>query len=129
MGNQGDLDSINYDGLMQANLKRVFGEHDAKLRLKAIREIYIEDAVLYEPQSSATGHEAISVAVTALLDSLPPNFVFTAEGPALGHHGTGRLRWRSGPPNGPVAVSGMDVAQFERGRIRSLYVFIEPART
>jgi hypothetical protein len=48
------------------------------------------------------------------LASLPPNFVFTAIGAAVGHHGVGRLRWRSGPPNGPAAVTGTDVARFRR---------------
>jgi len=102
--------SIDYDGLMQANLKRVFGERDATRRLKAIAELYADDAVLYEPpDASASGHAAINQAVQALMSSLPPNFVFTAIGPAVGHHDLGRLRWQSGPPNGPVAVTGTDV--------------------
>ena len=117
---------IDYDRLMQANLARVFGERDASRRTKAIAELYADDAILYEPDASATGHAAISQAVKALLSSLPPNFVFTAIGPAVGHHGFGRLRWQSGPPNGPVAVTGTDVAHFEEGRIRSLYVFLDP---
>jgi SnoaL-like domain len=106
--------SIDYDGLMRANLARVFGERDASRRMKAITELYADDAILYEPpDASATGHAAINQAVEALLANLPPNFVFTAIGAAVGHHGMGRLRWRSGPPNGPAAVTGMDVAQFE----------------
>lgn len=40
--------------------------------------------------------------------------------------GVGRLRWQSEPPNGPVAVTGMDVVHFENGRIHSLYVFLDP---
>lgn len=87
---------------------------------------YAEDAVLNEPHASVTGHAAISEAVTALLSSLPPNFVFRAVGPAVGHHNIGRLKWRSGPPDGPVAVTGTDVAHFEKGRIHSLYVFLDP---
>jgi hypothetical protein len=82
---------------------------------------------LYEPDAAAKGHAAISEAVTKLLSSLPPNFAFTAIGPAVGHHGVGRLRWQSGPPNGPVAVTGMDVAHFEADRIRALYAFLDPA--
>lgn len=118
--------AIDYDGRMQANLMRVFGERDAEQRIAAIRELYAEDAVLYEPHTSATGHTAISQAVEALLSSLPPSFVFTAIGPALGHHGVGRLLWQSGPPNGPVAVTGTDVARIEGGRIQTLHVFIDP---
>jgi hypothetical protein len=118
---------IDYDGLMQANLARVFGERDAGRRLLAIRELYAEDAVVYEPDASAKGHAAISEAVTALLAHLPPNFVFQPNGPAVGHHDVGRLKWRSGPADGPAAVTGMDVAYFENGRIRALYVFLDRA--
>jgi hypothetical protein len=127
MNNSPKSEAIDYNRLMQANLARVFNERDAGRRITAIRELYAEDAVLYEPETSAKGHVAISEAVTALLAHLPPNFAFRAEGPALGHHNIGRLRWQSGPPAGPVAVTGMDVAHFEHGRIHSIYVFIEPA--
>src|SRR6188508_3766311 len=109
--------AIDYDSLMQANLARVFGERDPTRRMRAIAELYADDATLYEPpDSSATGHAAINQAVEALLASLPPNFVFTSIGPAVGHHGMGRLRWQSGPPDGPAAVTGTDVAQIEGGR-------------
>ena len=119
--------AIDYDSLMQANLARVFGERDPTRRMRAIAELYADDATLYEPpDSSATGHAAINQAVEALLASLPPNFVFTSIGPAVGHHGMGRLRWQSGPPNGPVAVTGTDVAQIEGGRIQTLHVFLDP---
>jgi hypothetical protein len=117
---------IDYDDLMQANLARVFGERDTSRRTKAIAQLYADDAILYEPDASATGHAAINQAVKALLASLPPNFVFSAIGPAVGHHGIGRLRWQSGPPNGPVAVTGTDVARVEGGRIQTLHVFLDP---
>jgi hypothetical protein len=119
--------SIDYDSLVQANLARVFGERDASRRMNAIAELYADDAILYEPGASATGHAAINRAVEELLANLPPNFVFAAIGPAVGHHGLGRLRWRSGPPNGPAAVTGTDVAGIEGGRIRTLHVFLDPA--
>ena len=61
-------ESIDYNSLMQANLKRVFGERDASRRMKAITELYADDAVLYEPpDASAAGHAAINQAVEALL--------------------------------------------------------------
>jgi hypothetical protein len=117
---------VDYDGLLQANLNRVFGERDAEKRITAIRDLYAPDAVVYEPDAIATGHDAIAHAVEALLTSLPPDFVFTAIGPAVGHHGLGRLRWRAGPPEGPVAVTGTDVVRLEDGRIHSLHVFLDP---
>jgi len=117
---------VDYDGLLQANLARVFGEADAERRKAAIAELYAPDAVLYEPGHSATGHTEIAATVEALLNSLPPRFVFTAEGPAVGHHGLGRLRWRSGPSEGPVAVTGTDVVRIEAGRIQTIHVFLDP---
>ena len=111
MSNQPKSDPIDYNRLMQANLARVFNERDAGRRIVAIREIYAEDAVLYEPDAAAKGHAAISEAVTELLSHLPPNFVFSAAGQAIGHHSIGRLKWSSGPPDGP---GRFDVAQFYR---------------
>lgn len=118
--------TIDYDGLMQANLARVFGERDAGRRLEAIRELYAEDAVLHEPHATAAGHIAICDAVTALRAGLPSDVVFTAIRPATGHHGIGRLLWRSGPADGPAVVTGMDIAHLQDGRIHSLTVFLDP---
>ena len=119
--------TIDYDRIMRANLASVFNERDAGKRIEAVVELYAEDAILYEPpHTAAEGHAAISEAVTRLLSSLPPNFVFTSIGPALGHHDVGRLRWQAGPPGGPIAINGMDIARFKRGRIISLHVFVEP---
>jgi hypothetical protein len=118
---------MNYNELMQGNLSRVFGERDAARRLTAIRELYAEGAVLYEPESSAKGHVAINEAVTALLGLLPTNFQFTSNGSATGHHGVGRLRWLAGPGDSPAVVTGTDIAHFKGGLIDSLYVFLDPA--
>ncbi len=128
--------AIDYDRLMRENLSRVFNEPDTAKRLQAIQEIYAEDATLYEPSDSlAQGHLAINEAVDALRLSLPAGFAFTPMGPADGHHGVGKLRWRGGPTNGPtngqtngpVAMSGVDVAHIVNGRIQALYVFLDPA--
>ncbi len=117
---------LDYDALMHANLTQVFGERDAQRRRAAIQRLYAPDAVLNEPQHAAAGHAAINDAVSALLAGLPPDFVFEAVGPAQGHHGIGVLKWRGGPRGGPVAVTGMDVAHFQRGVIHSLFVFLNP---
>jgi SnoaL-like domain len=123
----GAVEVFDFDALMQANLVHVFNEHDSERRLTALRGLYSEDATLYDPETVATGPEAISAAVDALLAGLPPDFVFTSAGPAVGHNGVGRLFWRAGPPSGPVAVTGTDFAHVEGGRIKLLYVLIDPA--
>lgn len=115
-----------FDALMQANIVRVFNERDPDRRRIALSELYTEDAALYDPETAATGWGAISQAVQDLLQRLPPDFAFTAAGHAVGHNGAARLFWRAGPPDGPVAVTGIDVAHIENGRIKLLYVFVDP---
>lgn len=120
---------IDYAALMQANLTRIFGEHDPAQRILAIRELYDPKAFLHEPQASVQGHEAISQAVTELLAHLPPDFVFTPIRPGLGHNGLGRLQWSAGPPGGPVAATGTDVAHFDGGKITALHIFLDQPGT
>src|SRR6266446_2749761 len=119
-------DAGGFDALMQANIVRVFNERDPDRRRIALSELYSKDAILYDPETVATGWDAISQAVKDLLLRLPPDFVFTAAGHAVGHNGAARLFWRAGPPHGPVAVTGTDVAHIEDGRIKLLYVFVDP---
>jgi hypothetical protein len=121
------METIDYDRLMQANAAQVFSERDPQRRLNAIRELYAADAVVTEPEGVSKGEAAINSAVTALLSKLPPTFSFMPVGTAVGHHGVGRLLWKAGPPNGPVEVTGMDIAHFKGGRIQALYVFLDPA--
>jgi len=119
-------DASEFDTLMHANIARVFNERDPGRRHIALSELYSEDATLYDPETVATGWEAISRAVEDLLARLPSDFVFTAAGPAVGHNGAARLFWRAGAPDGPVAATGTDVAHIENGRIKLLYVFVDP---
>ena len=113
--------------LLHENLVRVFGERNRERRQAAIAELYAPDAVLYEPDAAAVGHRAINAAVETLLANVPPEFVFSAKGRAIGHHGIARLRWAAGPQNAPVAVTGTDVARVVGGRIYRLYVLLDPA--
>jgi hypothetical protein len=116
---------MDFATIMQANLDLVFGERDPARRISMIRSIYDETAEIHEPGRSARGHEAISRAVTDILEHLPPDFVFTAIRPAVGHNGIGRLQWGAGPAGGPFAVTGTDVAHVEGGLIRTLHVFLD----
>jgi len=118
--------AIDLDALRQANIVRVFNERNADRRRAALDELYAEDATFYDPETVAAGRQAISRAVDELLHRLPPDFVFTAIGNAVGHNGAARLFWRAGPPDGSVAVTGTDVAHIEDGRIKLLYVFVDP---
>jgi hypothetical protein len=121
-----DQEIIDFDALMRANLVRVFRERDRGRRRAALEELYTADAKLYEPDNVFTGRDAICGAVDALIARLPPEFVFTPSGIAVGHHVLGRLVWRAGPPGGLAAVTGTDVAQVEASRLKSLHVLIDP---
>jgi hypothetical protein len=121
------MDVAELDALMQANIARVFNERNADRRLAALGELYTDNATLCDPETAATGRKAISDAIDSLHRMLPPTFAFTAVGHAAGHNNAGRLFWRAGPPDGPAAITGVDVAHIEDGQIKLLYVFVDPA--
>jgi hypothetical protein len=109
----------DYDGLMRANLVRVFSEHDRAARDAALAELYTDDAVLYDPEGEFVGREAISDSIDALLGRIGPEARFEATGDAVGHHGMGRLVWKSGP------ITGTDVVTVRDDRIATLHVFLD----
>jgi hypothetical protein len=110
--------------LLQANLNRVFNEHDPVRRKQAIHELYAPDAIFYEDQGKFPGMEAIVGAVTELLGALPPKLTFVLQAVAE-NHDMGKLLWKGQLPDGTIVVTGTDVARVEGGRIRALYVFVD----
>ena len=119
--------AIDYDSLLRANARRVFSEPDPDRRLTALKELWAENGVLVENEQVVTGWDAVSGGVGALLKMLPPGATFEAEGPAAGHHGLGRLRWRAVDSSGkPLGVTGAVIAFVEDGRIAMLYVILDP---
>lgn len=113
--------------LLKENAVRIFSEPDAGRRLEALAEIWAPDGVLVEAEGIAKGYEEIAASVGGLLDVLPPGTSFVPDGQPAGHHGLARMRWRTASADGAIGpVSGTDVAIFEKGRIRTLYVIIDP---
>jgi hypothetical protein len=111
--------------LMERNVSEVFGERDAGRRRRAIAELYAEDCAFCDGDGESIGQAAICDRVGRILDDSPPGFAFSLLGPAAVIHDLGRLRWQTGPAGAPTVLSGMDVAIFARGKIRTLYTFIE----
>ena len=111
--------------LMENSLTKVWNEKNPSLRLEVIKQIYTENAVLYEMGEETIGYEAINNQVTHLVNSLPPDFTFTQQKPVIINKEMGRLVWGVGPKGQPPVQSGMDIALFENGKIKSLYVFLE----
>jgi hypothetical protein len=109
--------------LMEENLKQVWSERDATRRMKAIENIYAKDSALYHVNDITDGHEAINKSVSNTLNSMPEEFVFTKLKPVIINNNIGRLIWGVGPKDNPPLATGMDIATFENGKIKSLYVF------
>ena len=112
--------------LMERNVSEVFGERDPARRKAVIDEIFTEDCAFFDAEGRATGRDAVDAKAEGILGDAPPEFAFAMAGPAEVIHDLGRVRWEFGPPGGPPAVRGTDVAVFAEGRIRRLYTFIEP---
>ncbi|MEB2857253.1 nuclear transport factor 2 family protein [Pseudomonas glycinis] len=115
----------NYDALLRANLQRVFNERDAQKRIAAVQELFADTPTMYEPTGTVTGRAAISEVAGALLDQFGADFAFVPEGPAVGHHGLGYLRWHAGLSAGSTVVSGVDVAEISEGKIVRLWVLLD----
>ncbi|OHV15515.1 hypothetical protein BK022_18460 [Methylorubrum extorquens] len=116
----------DYDGLLRANLERVFNERDVDRRAAALNELFVAEPIMYEPTNVVQGRAAISAVADNLLDQFGPTFRFTPIGGAVGHHGLGTLQWQAGPEGGPVTVTGADVAEVVDGRIARLWVLLNP---
>jgi hypothetical protein len=111
--------------LMERNVSEVFGETDPGRRTRAIAELYAEDCAFYDAEGESIGQTAVSNHAGRILDESPPGFAFSVVGAAQVIHDVGRLRWQMGPSGAPAVVSGMDVAVFADGKLRTLYTFIE----
>jgi hypothetical protein len=109
---------------MERNLREVFGQRDSDRRKVAISELYTEDCTFFEAEEQIIGRDAINEKVERILQDVP-GFVFGLVGMPQVNHDHGRLQWRFGPNGAAPVVTGMDVAVFERGRIRALYTFLD----
>ena len=124
-----DAQIVDYEFLLRSNLERVFSERDASKRAAAVAELFVAEPIMYEPDNVVAGRAAISDVAGKLLEQFGPTFNFMASAPAVGHPGMGSLRWQAGPKDGPVAVTGTDVAEVENGKISRLWVLLDPPAT
>lgn len=111
--------------LMEENLAQVWSERDAARRMKAIQNIYTEDSGLYHVGHQTNGHEAINKSVSSTIGNMPLEFVFTKLKSVVINNNIGKLIWGVGIEGQPPVGTGMDIAVFENGKIKSLYVFLD----
>lgn len=112
--------------LMERNLLEVFGQNSPELRKRVIREIYAEHCVFFEDDQETVGQDALNAKVGQIRQGAS-EFKFSMAAPPQVIHDHGRLGWHLGPERAAPVVTGMDIAVFERGRIRALYTFIDKA--
>lgn len=111
--------------LMEGNLAHVWNQRDTSSRMEAIQTLYSTDSNLYHVGDQTTGHEAINKSVDSVLVNLPKKFVFFKLQPVVINNNIGRLIWGMGPDKQSPVATGMDIAVFEEGKIKSLYVFLD----
>jgi len=111
--------------MMEDNLNQVWNEKNPDIRLSAIEKIYSATANLYHVGDHVTGFEAINNSVSATQKILPADFVFTKLKEVIINNNIGRLIWGAGPKGQSPVATGMDIAYFDNGKIKSLYVFLD----
>jgi len=111
--------------MMEDNLNNVWNEKNSTIRIETIKKIYAEQAKLYHVGQKVKGLNSINESVTATLQNLPPDFIFTQLQPVVINNNIGRLIWGAGPQGQAPVSTGMDIAHFKDGKIKSLYVFLD----
>ncbi|WPR77310.1 nuclear transport factor 2 family protein [Algoriphagus sp. NG3] len=111
--------------LMEENLAQVWSQRDSFARMKSIQTIYTVDSTLYHVGHQTTGHEAINGSVNNVLQNMPSEFSFFKLKPVVINNNMGRLIWGMGSSKESIVATGMDIAVFEDGKIKSLYVFLD----
>lgn len=110
--------------LMEENLAQVWSQPDTFARMQSIQTIYSVDSSLNHVGHQTTGYEAINQSVNNVLANMPIDFSFFRLKPVVINNNLGRLIWGMGPNIESLVATGMDVAFFEGGKIKLLYVFL-----
>jgi SnoaL-like domain len=113
--------SDGFSTLMHANLIEIFGQRHGSRRREAMRRAYAENIAFTDPEGTVHGYDAIDERVRKVLDKVPETFIFAPDGPLYVLSGAAAaLPWKFGPPSGPPAARGIDIAAIANGRITSL---------
>ena len=111
--------------LLTRNLQEVFGEGDPTRRRAAIEEFYTDDCVVYTPDGTLVGHDALDE-FAGDLRATHPHFVYTHSGEPQALENAGIVSWGSGPRGEQPEYTGLDSVLVRDGKIVALYVFLNP---
>ncbi len=110
--------------LLNRNLHDIFGEPDPGRRRAAVDEILLEDCVFYAPTGVYRGRDEID-RVAGAVREMHPDFQYQPIQPPETLGDSGRIRWVSGPPDGPAVYAGTDFILVRDGRIAAIYLFFD----
>jgi hypothetical protein len=79
--------------------------------MRLIHQVWADDGRLLDPPLDGRGHAGIS-ALTDAVHSHFPGHTFRRTTAVDAHHDVARYGWELVGPDGAVAVSGLDVAEF-----------------
>ncbi|KAH6713952.1 hypothetical protein DL95DRAFT_392088 [Leptodontidium sp. 2 PMI_412] len=106
--------------IAHGNLFNIFGNYDAVSRRAAIKDLYHEDGIVYEPYGVVIkGHDAIDKRVQEILDE-NIGWEFKTVGPVKLMQDLVFVAWTFGP-KGEVALDGTDHIIVKDGKISALY--------
>jgi hypothetical protein len=111
--------------LLTRNLQEVFGEGDASRRRAAVEDFYTDDCVVYTPDGTYVGHDAVHQ-FAGDLRATHPHYVYTETGEPQVLENAGIVAWVSGPRDAQPEYTGLDVLVVRDGKIAALYVFLNP---
>ena len=75
----------------------LWNERDEVLRMKAIKDVYVNGIELFEIGEKISGYDAINQKINGLLNSFPPIFVINQLKPIVINNNIGKLDWGVGP--------------------------------
>ena len=114
--------------LLLRNLHDVFGENDPVRRRTAIDELFLEDAVFYDPMGGVfRGREEID-RIAGVVKATHPDFAYQPLSPPEEVGDGGRVIWVSGSPGQPPAYAGTDFIIARDGKIAAVYLFFDKLR-
>ena len=117
--------SNSISALLLLNLNDVFGENNPVRRRAAIKEIFHEDAVFYDPKGAIfRGRDEIA-RIAGEIRAIHSDFRYQPIGePEVAGNG-GRVRWVEGRPGEAPALAGTDFLIARDGRIAAIYLFFD----
>ena len=111
--------------LLTRNLQEVFGENDPARRRAAVRELYTEDGVFYDPSKGVyRGRDEID-RIAGEIRATHLDFQYQPIGEPEETGNGGRVRWVAGRPGEAPAYAGTDFIIARDGRIAALYLFFD----